>query len=186
MSRSSSKHKQTSSRHYDIVNGSSALFGKHGHRCNQDNDVHREHRQHYHKSHERDRHRHIGRRSPEEGHSTCRQRSRRSSGDVSPEFVAVKRLRRGSTERRRFPYSRSPRLKHGPANNGPIQVKEHSPFSRTSTSPHSRVVAEVNSRVKSGTDSIGSFSPPLMASPPSPTSSFGNSLFDGQALLELS
>ncbi|VDD81174.1 unnamed protein product [Mesocestoides corti] len=80
------------------------------------------------------------------------------------------------------PVVTSPRLKHGPANNGPIQVKEHSPFSRTSTSPHSRVVAEVNSRVKSGTDSIGSFSPPLMASPPSPTSSFGNSLFDGQAL----
>ncbi|VDK36594.1 unnamed protein product [Taenia asiatica] len=176
MSRTSPRQKQYS-RHYDIVNGNSSSVAKPTHRYTQDDDSHRNYRHRSRHSQERVKGLYGSRRTPKEGHPNSRHRSRRSSGNISPDCFVRKHSRRDSNIQHRHSYSKSPRNRHRHVNKRSNRAKERSSSSFSSNSLRSPIEPKAPDRDVISAESLESFIPFIVASPISPNSSFGNSLF---------
>ncbi|VDM15647.1 unnamed protein product [Hydatigera taeniaeformis] len=177
MSRTSPRPKQYS-RQYDITNGNSNSVAKSIHRYAQENDSYRNYRHRSRHSQERIKSIYGNRKTPKEVYPNSRHRSRRSSGNGSPDCLVRKSSRRDSNNQHRHSYSKSPRNRHRRVNKRSSKAKERSSLSSSSRSLRSIMEPKVSGRVTISAESPESFIPFLVASPISPNPSFGNSLFD--------
>ena len=172
MSRSPSRHR-LSSRYLENINSNVNLATKFNHRYYHEDDSRRDHHTRKQYSREHNKRQHSSRRTPEESNLGSKHRSRRPSGNMSPDH-SKRHCRRDPDDEpyHHRSYSKSPRCRRRYVNKEFVKDKDHFSFSSSSKSSNSLNRVDVNNDA-----SIESFSP-FVPSPISPNSSFGKSLFD--------